>query len=376
MGMLIQSVASINPLQLWSDPNSPVRLQSATVTLIQQDGEIIECRLSFPVTPELYHRIDSEALFNLKPEVRTPLTNSQFQPELDIHIETSLKPDRLPLLRPQATNAEEAAFYLSNLSQQQASSPDSHTPPETDHPFTLLETENWLALSVKQQQNSGEIGYRTFWSYVSSQTLNGNSISSEELSENITRFFTDVVGGSLDSAMQEFADETVGTISNFFQELTSKSSPNPSMFQTVLNFFTEDDWPFTKIQGDLALRSAFQGKNGTWDCYAKVREAQKQFVFYSICSVNAPEDKRQAIAEFIARANYGTIIGNFELDFTDGEIRFKTSIDVEGDTLSSALIQPLVYTNVMMMDEYLPGILAVVSGELSPVEAIAKIEGE
>ncbi|MEB3279645.1 MAG: YbjN domain-containing protein [Lyngbya sp.] len=363
-------------LRLKNSSHFPLTIRTTSLSLTKQDNEIIECRLSFAVTPELYHRIDSEALFNLKPEVRTPLTNSQFKPELNIHIETSLKPDRLSLLRPQATNAEEAAFYLSNLSQQQASSPDSHTPPETDDPFTLLETENWLALSVKQQQNSGEIGYRTFWSYVSPQTLNGNSISSEELSENITRFFTDVVGVSLDSAMQEFADETVGTISNFFQELTSKSSPNPSMFQTVLNFFTEDDWPFTKIQGDLALRSAFQGKNGTWDCYAKVREAQKQFVFYSICSVNAPEDKRQAIAEFIARANYGTIIGNFELDFTDGEIRFKTSIDVEGDTLSSALIQSLVYTNVMMMDEYLPGILAVVSGELSPVEAIANIEGE
>ena len=49
---------------------------------------------------------------------------------------------------------------------------------------------------------------------------------------------------------------------------------------------------------------------------------------------------------------------------------------MEGDTLSSALIKALVYTNVIMMDEYLPGILAVVSGELSPVEAIAKIEGE
>ncbi|MEL7038229.1 MAG: YbjN domain-containing protein [Cyanobacteria bacterium J06592_8] len=361
-------------LRLKNSSHFPLTIRTTSLSLTKQDNEIIECRLSFPVTPELYQRIDTDALFNLKPEVRTPLTNGQFKPELDIHIEASLKPDRLPLLLQQATNAEEAAFYLSNLSQQQA--PDSDRPLETDHPYTLLETENWLALSVKQQQNSGEIGYRTFWSYVNPQTLNPDSVSSEELSENITRFFTDVVGGSLDSAMQEFTNETVGTLSNFFQDITSKSSPNPSLFQTVLNFFTEDDWPFTKLQGDLALRSVFQGKNGRWDCYAKVREAQQQFVFYSICSVNAPEDKRQAIAEFIARANYGTIIGNFELDFSDGEIRFKTSIDVEGDALSSALIQPLVYTNVMMMDEYLPGILAVLSGELSAVEAIAKIESE
>ncbi|MEB3294607.1 MAG: hypothetical protein VKJ24_15735 [Synechococcales bacterium] len=60
------------------------------------------------------------------------------------------------------------------------------------------------------------------------------------------------------------------------------------------------------------------------------------------------------------------ITGNsnhFELDFNDGEIQYKTSIDVEGDRLTPALIKRLVYTNVAMMDDYLPGIQAVVAGQ-------------
>lgn len=68
------------------------------------------------------------------------------------------------------------------------------------------------------------------------------------------------------------------------------------------------------------------------------------------------------------------MIGNFELDFADGEIRYKISIDVEGDRLSAALIQRLVYANVSMMDEYLPGILSVIYANISPAEAIAQIE--
>lgn len=64
------------------------------------------------------------------------------------------------------------------------------------------------------------------------------------------------------------------------------------------------------------------------------------------------------------------MIGNFEMDFTDGEIRYKTSIDVEGDKLSSALIKRLVYANVMMMDEYLPGIVSVTEGDMEPKDAI------
>ena len=118
----------------------------------------------------------------------------------------------------------------------------------------------------------------------------------------------------------------------------------------------------------------FQGRNGKWTCYAKAREEQEQFVFYSICPVNAPENKPLAVAEFLTRANSGMIIGNFEMDFEDGKIRYKTSINVESDSLSFALIKKLVYTNVTMMDEYLPGIITAIEGNMSAKDAIAQIE--
>ncbi|MEH2183881.1 hypothetical protein [Nostoc sp.] len=35
----------------------------------------------------------------------------------------------------------------------------------------------------------------------------------------------------------------------------------------------------------------------------------------------------------------------------------------------------MVYANVTMMDEYLPGMMSVIYGNVSPEEAIAKIEG-
>ncbi|BAY40200.1 hypothetical protein NIES2111_45830 [Nostoc sp. NIES-2111] len=129
-----------------------------------------------------------------------------------------------------------------------------------------------------------------------------------------------------------------------------------------------------QLPGQSALQISFQGENGKWNCYARARDEQQQFIFYSICPVNAPEDKRLAVAEFITRANCGITLGNFELDFSDGEISYKTSIDVEGDRLTTALIQRLVYANVMMMDEYLPGIMSVIYGNVSAEEAVAQIE--
>ena len=142
----------------------------------------------------------------------------------------------------------------------------------------------------------------------------------------------------------------------------------------MVNFFTQDDWSFTRIQGDSALRLFYKGKNGQWNCYAQVREEQQQFIFYSICPLQIPEAKRITIAEFITRANYGLLIGNFELDFTDGEVRYKTSIDVDGNGLNFDLIQNLVYANVMIMDEYLPGMIAVIENDVSPEYAVSSIE--
>jgi hypothetical protein len=147
------------------------------------------------------------------------------------------------------------------------------------------------------------------------------------------------------------------------------------ILDTTIVFFQQDAWSFTQLEDQPILRLGFQGESGQWTCYAQAREEQAQFLFYSLCPVKAPEDKRMAVAEFLTRANYGMFIGNFELDYSDGEIRYRTSIDVEGSQLTPALVRPLVYANVLMMDRYLPGIMSVIYGNVSPAEAVAKAEG-
>ncbi|MCA9538039.1 MAG: YbjN domain-containing protein [Myxococcales bacterium] len=147
-----------------------------------------------------------------------------------------------------------------------------------------------------------------------------------------------------------------------------------SMFETVVEFFEADSWPVQLVKDDTALRTAFQGESGQWTCYARVRVEQEQFVFYSVCPLKVPENQLTRSAEFLHRANYGMIIGNFELDFSDGEVRYKTSIDVENDRLTVALCRQLVVANVMMMDRYLPGLMQVIYSDVTPVQAIANIE--
>lgn len=146
------------------------------------------------------------------------------------------------------------------------------------------------------------------------------------------------------------------------------------IFSAVVNFFEESKkWDFVRDDADGIIHTGYEGKNGNWRCYGHAREKQKQFVFYSIAPFSVPENRREAIALFLTRVNNGLIMGNFELDFSDGEIRFKTSIDVAGSQLTSALIKHILLGNISMMDQYLLSIKSVIEG-VSPEEAIAKID--
>ncbi|MBD1929177.1 YbjN domain-containing protein [Trichocoleus sp. FACHB-90] len=146
------------------------------------------------------------------------------------------------------------------------------------------------------------------------------------------------------------------------------------IFEAVINFFKENNWLFFQMEQEPALQMSFQGENGQWMCLVKVREQQEQLIFYSISPVKAPENKRLVMAEFLSRANFGLSIGNFEIDFADGQIRYKTSIAAKGNGVNSVLIGHLIFANLLTMDEYLPGIMSIIYTELSAVEAIAQIE--
>ena len=80
------------------------------------------------------------------------------------------------------------------------------------------------------------------------------------------------------------------------------------------------------------------------------------------------------MSEFLTRANYNLPVGNFEFDMDNGEIRFKTSINLGGAGLSAELFDQLVTANVAVVDQYLPGLARVIDDEMSPDAAIQEIE--
>ena len=146
-------------------------------------------------------------------------------------------------------------------------------------------------------------------------------------------------------------------------------------FQALGRFLEEDEWYPQQMDDRLLYRLAFAGKNGQVICFAQIEAELELLIFYVYAPVKAPEARRPAVAEFVTRANYGTWIGNFELDYADGEIRYKGCVDFEGTTLSDPQIRNTIYASARTMDQYLPGLMDVIYGNASPAEAIASVEG-
>lgn len=146
-------------------------------------------------------------------------------------------------------------------------------------------------------------------------------------------------------------------------------------FETLGRFLEEDEWFPRQLEGKYVYSANYIGKSGELRCFANIKVDLEQFIFYATAPIKVPEEVRPAAAEFLTRANFGMRIGNFELDYSDGEVRFKSSIDFEGQVLTFDLIRNAIYPAVQILDRYLPGLMRVSYGGATPVEAIEEIEG-
>ena len=138
--------------------------------------------------------------------------------------------------------------------------------------------------------------------------------------------------------------------------------------------FEERELEWQETTDDEVIRAEVIGENGTWAVFAVGREKDSRCTVYSQVPWNTPEPLRLTMSEVITRINFGLPLGNFEMDFSDGEIRFKTSIDVTGERMTTSLFEDLFEPNITTIDLYLPALEAVRDGRMTPLEAVRMVE--
>lgn len=110
--------------------------------------------------------------------------------------------------------------------------------------------------------------------------------------------------------------------------------------------------------------------DAAWHVYAWARDDASELLVHSVLPYHVPVERRTEAALFLTRANLGLSLGNWELDLDDGEVRFKTCLDLNGEPPVPGLIKPQFDANLHTTYRYLAALAAVVGG----VDAAAAIK--
>ena len=145
----------------------------------------------------------------------------------------------------------------------------------------------------------------------------------------------------------------------------------------IRGFLLDDDWKFDfdDEKGIFRFGVNIDGKMKHVNYFMPVRE--DSYTVYAISPVSGDTEDpltMAAIADFVCRANYGLRNGNFEVDMTDGEIRYKVFVDCDGIVPSREIIRGSIIIPAMMFERYSPGLLDVIFKGESAADAIARCE--
>jgi hypothetical protein len=95
---------------------------------------------------------------------------------------------------------------------------------------------------------------------------------------------------------------------------------------------------------------------------------------YALVPATVPEGCRASIAEATVRANYGMKLGKFELDFSDGEIRFHLGNVFPPGGFDDDIVRRLIGTTIHVMDRYFPAFMSIIYANELPQDAITLAE--
>jgi hypothetical protein len=149
-----------------------------------------------------------------------------------------------------------------------------------------------------------------------------------------------------------------------------------TIVELVKEYFKTQKWQYSQVEGKDVFILGINGDNGKFQCIVDISTDINLFSFYSICGFDAPENKRKEVAELLTRLNYAEAFGNFEMDFEDGEISYRTSMYYQFFEPTVPLIENMIMANIVSMDDSLPSIIGVIFQNLTPLDAFKLSESK
>lgn len=142
---------------------------------------------------------------------------------------------------------------------------------------------------------------------------------------------------------------------------------------TFERYLTEDEWKYQREESYVRL--GFTGENGNWRVFCAADD-DGVIAVTSCLDTFIPEGRRLELSVLFSWINFKIRVGGFQLDPTDGEVRFRNAYDVEGGEFTQTMFRNMLGCNLSTMDHWLPTIMAVgyggVAAEVAYEQAVAE----
>lgn len=98
---------------------------------------------------------------------------------------------------------------------------------------------------------------------------------------------------------------------------------------------------------------------------------------YFISPALIPEERRAEILALMNWLNWRRVmVGNFEMDPRDGELRARISMDIEGSELTDTMVYNIIASGIHLMDKHFPFFMEVCYGHASADDIIKRLTDE
>lgn len=129
----------------------------------------------------------------------------------------------------------------------------------------------------------------------------------------------------------------------------------------VVKKFLDGEFDGDKWNYDIHEEAVFIG--GISEIGCKINNLQfyvfvgeESVICYHVAPIKVSSEQKTVISEFITRVNCGLQNGNFEMDFNDGELRYRTTISqhdlLRNDTAAISSMMRLMFLGPSMWKRY------------------------
>lgn len=148
------------------------------------------------------------------------------------------------------------------------------------------------------------------------------------------------------------------------------------VIDTIKSFFENNDWKYNFNDEDKVFSSGIDMGNILGNVKMIILLEDNFYNVYMVMNSKVEEKYFPVVAEFLHRANYGLKDGNFEMDYRDGEIRYKSFVNFKNIDVSEEVVGESIIVGAAMIDRYGKGLLKLMLGDGSPKECIEFCESE